>query len=181
MMFLALLPHGTAPAAVQSLAAQVARPAPDSLQITYVLDASLEQLRIPAPLPPRPGTDLWQHTCFEIFVAERGMPAYDEFNFSPSGEWAAYRFSAYRRAAALAAPVESPRISTRRTPARLELDVVLRLDARLAAAGALVAGIAAVIEDASGALSYWALHHAAGKPDFHRAETFTHGIDAIRN
>ena len=180
-MFLALLPHGTAPAAVQGVAARVERPAPESLQITYALDGSLAQLRIPAPLPPRPGTDLWQHTCFEIFIAERGMPAYHEFNFSPSGEWAAYSFSAYRRAAPLAAPGESPRISVRRTAGRLQLDVALRLDAPLAAAGALVAGIAAVIEDASGALSYWALHHPAGKPDFHRAETFTYGIDAIRN
>ena len=151
------------------------------LQITYALEGALAELRIPAPLPPRQAAELWQHTCFEIFIAERGMPTYHEFNLSPSGEWAVYAFSGYRRAMALAAPVESPRISVRRTGERLELDAALRLDALVPVNAPLVAGIAAVVEDASGALSYWALSHAAGKPDFHRAETFTFEIDAVRN
>lgn len=36
---------------------------------------------------------LWQHTCFEAFVAVKGETAYREFNFSPSSQWAAYAFS----------------------------------------------------------------------------------------
>jgi len=33
--------------------------------------------------------------------------------------------------------------------------------------------LSAVIEQADGRLSYWALAHPPGKPDFHRADCFT--------
>ena len=33
-------------------------------------------------------------------------------------------------------------------------------------------GLSAVIEDDSGKLSYWALKHPSGKPDFHHPDTF---------
>ena len=32
--------------------------------------------------------------------------------------------------------------------------------------------LAAVIEDEAGALSYWALRHAAGVPDFHHPDAY---------
>ena len=43
---------------------------------------------------------------------------------------------------------------------------------RLRAGSALRLGLTAVIEDRTQGLSYWALKHAAEKPDFHRAESF---------
>jgi hypothetical protein len=55
----------------------------------------------------------------------------------------------------------------------LEALVPLRADARRLA-------LSAVIEETSGALSYWALRHAAGKPDFHHADAFTHPLDEDR-
>jgi hypothetical protein len=33
-------------------------------------------------------------------------------------------------------------------------------------------GLSAVIEERDGMLSYWALRHAPGKPDFHRRDGF---------
>jgi hypothetical protein len=33
-------------------------------------------------------------------------------------------------------------------------------------------GLSAVIEDAKGGISYWALTHPPGKPDFHHADGF---------
>jgi hypothetical protein len=33
-------------------------------------------------------------------------------------------------------------------------------------------GLSAVIEDTRGSLSYWALAHPPGKPDFHHADGF---------
>jgi hypothetical protein len=33
-------------------------------------------------------------------------------------------------------------------------------------------GFTAVIEDRDGRLSYWALRHPPGKPDFHHADSF---------
>jgi len=33
-------------------------------------------------------------------------------------------------------------------------------------------GLSAVVEDADGELSYWALRHPPGKPDFHYTDAF---------
>jgi len=68
----------------------------------------------------------------------------------------------------------APEIIVRRLADRLELEVLLRLD-RLSATHSdapLRLALAAVIEEESGALSYWALQHPAGKPDFHHPDAF---------
>ena len=115
---------------------------------------------------------LWQATCFELFLKGDG-PAYREFNFSPSQRWAAYAFSDYREAAGEAAVPEAPEISCAKGEAILAFTAMMPasiLD------GASHAGLCAVIEEDGGHLSYWALAHTPGPPDFHRAECFTAAI-----
>jgi hypothetical protein len=139
-------------------------------------------LRIPTPLPPRAGDRLWQHTCFEIFIARR-MPSYHELNFSPSREWAAYAFSDYRNGAPLAGDSLDPHIAVCISANRLELEATVRLQ-RLSpplVAGKLSFGLSAVIEDAEGRLSYWALRHPPGKPDFHHPQAFALELDEVRH
>jgi hypothetical protein len=66
-----------------------------------------------------------------------------------------------------------PRIVAHSTQTRLELDAVVKLD-RLSAEHArapLRIGLAAVIETPQG-LSYWALRHPDGRPDFHHGDGF---------
>ena len=153
--------------ALRGIEADVTRGA-GGLQVTYVLDGEIERLRIPAPRPPRVAQRLWQHTCCEIFIATRGAPGYREFNLSPSGEWAAYDFVRYREGRLLDDPSLSPAIVVRNGARSL------KLSARIAAPGAdeLLVGLAAVVEEKRGALSYWALRHAPGRPDFHHPASF---------
>jgi hypothetical protein len=144
------------------------------LTATFSLDAELGLLRIPAPRPARSVRGLWQHTCFELFVAAADGEAYHEFNFSPSGEWAAHAFRRYREGGLVADEALAPSIVVRIATGSLELGATVRLD-RLSPAhprGSLRVGLAAVIEAASGALSYWALRHPPGRPDFHHADGF---------
>jgi hypothetical protein len=47
----------------------------------------------------------------------------------------------------------------------------VELPADLAAAPLRV-GLAAVVENDQGQLDYWALNHAAARPDFHHPESF---------
>ena len=61
--------------------------------MTFRLDGDIRRIRVPSPGVPRIATQLWRHTCFEAFIAMEGQPAYHEFNFAPSGEWAVYAFS----------------------------------------------------------------------------------------
>jgi len=147
---------------------------PGVLVVTFSLDGTLERLRIPAPRPARIAPALWEHTCFEAFVAMADAPAYHEFNWAPSGEWAAHAFRAYRDGRPLEDEALAPSIAVRYPEGRLELDAMLRLD-HLSPAhsdAALRLALAAVVEETDGRLSYWALRHPSGRPDFHHADGF---------
>lgn len=145
------------------------------LLVRFRLDGALTQLAIPDPRPPQREDELWQHTCFEVFLRPRGDQVYYELNFSPSMAWAAYEFGGRRQRHGNLALPSAPRIQLRYEPERLELfaEVDVAADCELAPTRACYVGLAAVIEDAQGSLSYWALRHGPGKPDFHDPDSFT--------
>jgi hypothetical protein len=143
------------------------------LVLAFGLRGDLAHLRIPPPRTPRRAERLWMHTCFEAFIGPLDGPAYCEFNFAPSGEWAAYAFQRYREGG-MVVDVH-PAIAVQHADARLDLEArILRVDRLVALPprGALRLGLAAVVEDARGALAYWALRHPSGRPDFHHAQAF---------
>jgi hypothetical protein len=164
-------------AALRGIEASVARTPDARLKVVYVLEGEIDRLRIPPPRPPRIAERLWQHTCCEIFIARPDLRSYHEFNLSPSGEWAAYAFARYRKGALLADPALEPRIAVNRSAERLELEAFVAIKYE----GKLLIGLSAVVEDQDGTLSYWALRHASGKPDFHHPEAFALELDEVRH
>jgi hypothetical protein len=167
---LVIHPAGMAPA-VAEFSVEVSAHAGGGIRLAWRLDADRAALRIPDLRHPAPPDRLWAHTCCEVFIAEEGSDAYREFNFSPSGQWAAYGFAAYRQRAAgfalAGAPVISVRLDTR------GLDLVALLGPKLLPdAGALQLALTGVVEDAAGGLSYWALRHPGQQPDFHDRRGF---------
>jgi hypothetical protein len=167
MQTLALSPHPATPdAAVRAIGVRVEQ-GPHAFCVRYRIEGDVARLRIPSPRPPARGERLWQHTCCEMFVARKGAAAYHEFNFSPSGEWAAYAFSDYRTGGAPHA-TKAPRIALRSSGNELELDASVAWQR----SGSLLIALSAVIEHADGSLSYWALRHPAEKPDFHHRQAF---------
>ena len=151
------------------------RPKPQGgLSLCYKLTGDLAQIRIPAPQPTIAKDGLWEHTCFEAFIAVEGGAGYHEFNFSPSGQWAAYSFSDYR--------ARNPWTASQRPAIRfVKSDGCLLLEAVIVAADLpqnkankpLQLGLAAVIEASDGSLSYWALNHPEeDRPDFHHRAGF---------
>ena len=146
----------------------------DTLIFQYVLLAEMPAIRVPSPQSPGRADGLWKHTCFEAFMAIPGMPGYYELNFSPSQQWAIYRFSGYRERMSPTDVTVPPELNVRRFDDRLELDAVVRLPelTALEAGRTLKLALTAVVEDNSGTLSYWALKHAPGKPDFHHPDGF---------
>jgi hypothetical protein len=135
------------------------------LEFRYVISGDLARVLVPAPRPHGFTDRLWQHTCCELFLAGEGN-AYREFNFSPSGEWAAYSFPAYRENPARLS-MDAPGIAVENSPHRLELKASLAMENQK-----LKAALCAVIEEDGGRISYWALRHPAGKPDFHHRDAF---------
>jgi TolB-like protein len=160
----ALVRHPDTPcAALRAIDASVVREG-NELRVAYVLQGEIDRVRLPQP---RAAGALWQHTCCELFVAQ-ALPAYREYNFSPSGEWAAYSFASYRNGAAVEVP--DPRIALRRGAGRLELTANIRAEP-----GRLRIGLSVVVEEEH--ISYWALRHAPGKPDFHHPDAFALQIE----
>jgi hypothetical protein len=171
-----LLAHPYTPGEwVWSISAEVQLESPATLVCHYELHGEVNRLRVPAARAGRRADGLWEHTCFEVFAAVPAGQVYYEFNFSPSLEWAAYRFSEYREGMAPANLTRAPGLSARRNSDKLELTAHLHLEglAELAHGPVLYLGLTAVVEDDRGSLSYWALRHAPGNPDFHDPDAFT--------
>jgi hypothetical protein len=138
----------------------------NALSFTFALIGDMSRIRIPLLAPPARRDELWRRTCFEAFLRPLGGEAYFEFNFSPSGEWAAYAFDGYRHGMRLL-ETPAPSIGGVADPGELRLLVSLPLKAT-----ALDIGLSAVIEDVAGHRSYWALVHPSDKPDFHHPRSF---------
>ena len=179
-----LVRHPHAPShAIRAVSAQASRTRDGKLTLSYSLSGNLARVRIPPPGPARIGWKLWRHTCCEVFIRSRSGIAYHEFNFSPSGEWAAYAFSRYREGAPLQDETLNPQVAIESAADRLDLYALVDLP-RLSPEyprSPLSIGLAVIVEDDNGALSYWALRHAPGQPDFHHAEAFALELDEVRS
>ena len=143
---------------VQGVDVAIARDTPGALRISFRIDGEIGRLRLPAAAMALRADGLWQHSCLEAFLRADGADSYHEFNFSPSGAWAAYRFAG-RRAGRTSPVMTAPAMQIERTAGSFGLSAVLPLAELpdLARASTIHAGIAAVIEDEHGTLSYWAL------------------------
>jgi hypothetical protein len=130
-------------------------------------------LKIPPPGAGGPADGLWRHTCFEAFVQDGAGPGYREFNFSPSGQWAVYRFHDERqRAPGDQPPAAGPAIEVNTAPGALHLRAWIPRSLWPDQPGPV--GLSAVVETLDGRVSHWALHHPrAERPDFHHRGGWT--------
>jgi hypothetical protein len=169
--------------AVRQIEVEVKRPRAHSLVLAYTVTGRINDLVMPPVTAAAPANELWRHTCFEAFIRSSADMAYYEFNFAPSTQWAAYRFGSYRSDVRFATELGVPRIDVESSPKRYILRTSLELDELLLPASGEVGerggrgamwrlGLSAVIEEADGRHSYWALAHPPGKPDFHHFDCF---------
>lgn len=160
------------PCPIDAIAVTVCREDGGALRLRFELAGNLRRVAVPRPQRARMADGLWAHTCCEAFVGLPGSPAYREFNFSPSGEWAIYDFDAYRQRSSPGIVPPAPLIASRLETDRLVLDVTLDT-AALPQGSPLELGLTTVVETLDGTLSYWALHHPGARPDFHLRDAFT--------
>ena len=170
----ALIRHPDSPrGGVDRIEANVARHKAGALALCFTVSGEIAKLALPALKAPARADELWQSTCFEAFIRSPSDKVYYEFNFAPSGEWAAYRFDGYRRAMTVAYEIDPPKIEIKSNGQSFMLEASLALDeANMNLESPLELGLSAVIEEADGAKSYWALNHPPGAPDFHHGDCF---------
>ena len=147
---------------------------PGTLLVTYIMAGDLERIVLPEPvLSVSRRHELWRRTCFEVFFGIPGQTAYWEGNFSPSGDWNLYRFNDYRQG--MAEEQRSDRPSCRAVTtggSRLELSCSMDIHDLCSDSEVLAAGIACVVLETSGRVSYWAVDHCGARPDFHDRRSF---------
>ncbi len=160
-----LIPHpDTTIATVEAIDVAVWRDA-DRWHFRFLVDG-VDDLILPDLRAAKRTEELWKQTCFEAFVAVDGG-GYIELNFSPSSQWAAYRFDEYR--SGMAQEPAEVEIWLDAGETWLGIEAAVRCEAL--SAGSLL-GLSAVIRERE-STSYWALGHSEGGPDFHDRACFT--------
>ncbi len=145
------------------------------LLLSFRLEGDLDSILFPSPVAkPQTEDGLWQSTCCEVFLRWAGQSAYEEWNFSPSGNWAHYGFQSYReRTESWQPKTLSVPVHTKLTRQLFELEVgVERPMSRGDVSGLVEYSLTAVVQEKNEERHYWALTHAGQKPDFHDARSF---------
>lgn len=157
------------PLAVTGVEARIVSASGPWLRLRWRIEGA-SQLAVPAFAGRGRADGLWRTTCFELFVRPAADEHYLELNLSPSEQWAAYDFAGYRQAMAERAMPRAPQCTMRRG------QNLAIFDAAVPATGLpplpWTAGLSAVLEERGGQLSYWALAHPPGAPDFHDPACF---------
>lgn len=175
----ALVAHagGKAQTGVRGIVARVELTPPTGMRFEYRLAGELARLAIPHRWRSQRAERLWEHTCFEAFVAPGPGPRYFELNFSPSTQWAAYELDGYRQGMRPLALTKAPAIAVAKTADELRVTAAVEFGALGEARWPWRIGLTAVVEDRAGERAYFALLHPRQKPDFHDAAAFTVLLD----
>jgi hypothetical protein len=138
------------------------------LEIEYRLEDDKADIHYPRWGEASRRNGLWEATCFEFFMKNRGENKYIEGNFSPDGSWNIYSFDDYRSGMKEANLVTDPIINYK--------GGILRASIPISNLGFIQGkaqiGLCAIIHTHSGIL-YYALNHPTTKPDFHHHDSFT--------
>ena len=172
-----LNPHPHSAALAATITARVALERAPRITLEYSLAGDLAPLAIPPRAPSARTERLWEHTCFEAFIAPAGGAGYCELNFSPSTEWAAYAFDGYRQGMRPLELAELPVVRVAVTKNELRVTAGIELGGLADAPWPWRIGLTAVVEDRAGGRAYYALLHPRDKPDFHDAAAFTVLLD----
>lgn len=175
-----LICHPQTPAVtVDAIEVKVQRLESGRLWFRFHLEGQLNALALNEPRPPERTDGLWKSTCFEAFLRGSRDGYYLEYNFGPSGQWAAYAFTDYRFGANDLWVEKAPEILLDASESHfaMETEIVLPTDWRKLP---IELNLTAVIEETDGTKSYWAFRHPPGKPDFHHKDCFALKLEAPR-
>jgi hypothetical protein len=162
-----LVPHASAPPVLAMGVSLASTLLGGQHQLTYTVEGA-GRLILPRVASRERADNLWQETCFELFLRRQDGPEYYEFNFSPSRRWAAYAFKGYRDGMTEHSIDVAPLIESQLHGDRYVLSVELSALPQ----GMTVAGISAVLREEGHVTSYWALNHPGPRPDFHHPASF---------
>lgn len=147
------------------------------LKVAFELTGNIKKILIsnPEQLPSRV-IGLWESTCFEMFIKNKKLDEYFEFNCSSANNWNVFHFQKPRSALKEYLSVANLASSTVKKEDALTLSFWIDLKkfpGSFWQEGQMNLGLTSVLESVSGELSYWALEHLDTKPNFHHGNSFT--------
>ena len=143
------------------------------LQVSYKIQGDLNQIILPSVKKQNQRQDnLWQTTCFELFLAIFNAPEYWEFNLAPTGDWNVYAFHRYRRGMKTAASFRELPFKVKQSDSVYELTTTIDLTTIISGNTSLELAVTTVIADTNHHLSYWAITHPGTEANFHRRDSF---------
>src|SRR6187549_312596 len=163
------------PAGVSQVEARIIGRDASWLRLRWRIEGS-QSLVVPPFAGKGRADELWQTTCFELFLKPEGSVPYLEINLSPSERWNAYDFEAYRWGMAERPFPREPECTLRLGSSFAIFDAAIPVAGLPDADCAM--GLSAVIEEQGGVKSYWALAHPDAKPDFHAPACFAAELPA---
>jgi len=168
---------GHPPAGIGQVEAKIIGADASWLRVRWRVDGS-QQLVVPAFAGKGRTDALWQTTCFELYLKPAGGEAYCELNLSPSERWNAYDFDGYRAGMRERPFPREPECTIRQGSTFAIFDAAIPVAGLPASDCAM--GLSAILEEQGGTISYWALAHPEGKPDFHAPACFAAELPAPR-
>lgn len=119
-----------------------------------------------------PKENLWQTTCFEIFLKNQSNDDYYEFNFNGKGDWNVFYFNKYReRANDFKHSIQTTTAIERKLNRTHFLFTIGLPELKKIKLPCLV-NLSSVIKSKS-ENSYWSQKHNSQKPDFHDPSNFS--------
>ena len=173
-----LVPHPDhPPLAVGQVEARIIGADANWLRVRWRIEGS-QQLVVPAFAGKGRTDQLWQTTCFELYLKPLEGEAYCELNLSPSERWNAYDFDSYRAGMRERPFPREPECTIRQGSSFAIFDAAIPVAGLPSSDCAM--GLCAILEEQGGTISYWALAHQEGKPDFHAPACFAAELPAPR-
>lgn len=140
----------------------------DSSIVWFAVDGPLDEIKWPKKALSQKFTDkLWETTCFELFAFGPDERTYVEWNFSPSGHYAIYEFSDYRKKVRDLKNLRCQIVARWPQPGRFELIANIERPFEITKVN-----FAIVLETKKAEKIYYALSHSKEEPDFHDVRAF---------
>ncbi|MBN2891996.1 MAG: hypothetical protein JXL97_09025 [Bacteroidales bacterium] len=142
------------------------------VKIKYEMKGNIADVIIPEiSNNPKRLDNLWEQTCFELFIGEKDKKNYYEVNLSPSKDWNVFTFEDYRIGKNEEKSVKQVNIIVEKANKIFKLSTSVDFS-KLLKSNELVLGISAMIFKKSNKKEYWAIKHSGSKPDFHLKQNY---------
>lgn len=137
------------------------------LKLTYSLVGEIEEVTLPSYRQGERQNQLWENTCFELFLSNEKSEEYLEFNISPAGDWNIYHFDGLRSGMKEETKASVTLFPPNKQSTTYTQTVEVNLEDTVFANSPLNIGITTVTR-MNEEVEYWALVHPHhDRPDFH--------------